>query len=170
MNFPLELGPISPTIATLQATPSLVTCSKVTLWACPHLSHHCSSTPLQSYWRCMSVSLTCSGHSLSHHQFHSYSLTIKMNFFFLKLFRALSLTPPAPQLFSHNQNEFLFPKAVQGTLSHPTAPQLSGLKNSRSACEFLFLQAVQPTLSHTNAGLYQHHWLKSWRVVKGACV
>ena len=129
MNFPLGLGPISPTIATLQATPSLVTCSKVTLWACPHLSHHCSSTPLQ----------------------------LKMYVCFLKLFRALSVTPAVPQLFTHNQNEFLFPQAVQGTLSHPTAPELSAPKKSGSACEFLFLQAVQPTLSHTNAGLYQHH-------------
>ena len=128
MTFPLGLGPISHTIAPLQATPSLVTCSKVTFWACPHLSHHYSSTPLQ----------------------------LKMYVCFLKLFRALSVTPAVPQLFTHNQNEFLFPKAVQGTLSHPTAPQLSGLKNSRSACEFLFLQAMQPTLSHTSAALY---WL-----------
>ena len=88
----------------------------------------------------MFVSLTCSGHSLSHHQFHSYSLTIKMNFFFLKLFRALSLTPLAPQLFSHNQNEFLFPKAVQGTLSHPSAPQLSALKNQHVS----FFKLVSP--------------------------
>ena len=138
----------------------------------PHLSHHCNSSG-HTLFETHAAKSPCglghitlshqqlhsySGHSLSHQQLHSYSVTIKMNFFCLKLFRTLSLTPPAPQLFSHNQNEFLFPRPVQGTLSHPTAPQLSALeKKSRSACEFLFLQAVQPTLSHTNAGLYQHH-------------
>ena len=137
MNFPLGLGPISPTTAALQATPSLDTSHLVGLPT--------SVTPLQ---------------------LHTPSVILKMYVCFLNLFRALSLTPPVPQLFTHNQNEFLFPKAVQGTLSHPTAPQLSGLKNSRSACEFLFLQAMQPTLSHTSSSVLTHFR----RVVKGACV
>ena len=115
MIFPLGLGPISPTIATLQATPSLDTRHLVGLPT--------SVTPLQ---------------------LHTPSVIMEMYVCFLKLFRALSVTPAVPQLLTHNQIEFLFPQAVQGTLSHPTAPQLSAPKKSGSACECLFLQAVQP--------------------------
>ena len=111
MIFPLGLGPISPTTAALQATPSLDTSHLVGLPT--------SVTPLQ---------------------LHTPSVILKMYVCFPNLFRALSLPPPVPQLFTHNQNEFLFPKAVQGTLSHPSAPQLSALKNQHVS----FFKLVSP--------------------------
>ena len=104
----------------------------------PHLSHHCHSSGHTLFSHMQQSHLVDLPTSVTPLQLHTPSVILKMYVCFLELFRALSVTPTVPQLFTHNQNEFLFPKAVQGTLSHPTAPQLSAPKNLDQAASSFF--------------------------------
>ena len=110
----------------------------------PHLSHHCNSSGHTLFSHMQQSHLVGLPTSVTPLQLHTPSVILKMYVCFLKLFRALSLTPPVPQLFTHNQNEFLFPQAVQCTLSHPTAPQLSAPKNLDQHVNFCFFKLFSP--------------------------